>query len=201
MGFKETIEKCFADAVLAAGFAGSGTRLVLEKPRVKEHGDISCPIAMSLAREFKKNPMEIAESITARAVFPPGTVASAEVARPGYINLKIAPAVLVENLAEIRARGESYGSSGFGGGRKCQVEYVSANPTGPLVVVSARAAAVGSSIVNLLRAVGYRVENRAGFARAEAETGPERVDLVAVVVDVVLALGPVPDGAQKIDDR
>ena len=159
MGFKETIEKCFADAVLAAGFAGSGTRLVLEKPRVKEHGDISCPIAMSLAREFKKNPMEIAESITARAVFPPGTVASAEVARPGYINLKIAPAVLVENLAEIRARGESYGSSGFGGGRKCQVEYVSANPTGPLVVVSARAAAVGSSIVNLLRAVGYRVES------------------------------------------
>jgi arginyl-tRNA synthetase len=159
VGFKETIERCFSDAVEKAGFAGSGQRLVLEKPRDKGHGDIATPIAMSLAREFKKNPMEIAESIAARAVFPPGTVASAEVAKPGYINLRIAGPVLAENLAEIRAKGEAYGSSDLGGGRKCQVEYVSANPTGPLVVVSARAAAVGSSIVNLLRAVGYRAES------------------------------------------
>jgi arginyl-tRNA synthetase len=159
VGFKETIEKCFSDAVEAAGFAGAQSRLVLEKPRVREHGDIACPIAMSLAREFKKNPMEIAERIAERAVFPASTVASAEVAKPGYINLRIAGAVLVENLSEIRAKGEAYGSSVLGGGRKCQVEYVSANPTGPLVVVSARAAAVGSAIVNLLRAVGYEAES------------------------------------------
>lgn len=158
MGFKETIERCFSEAVLAAGYAGSASRIVLEKPRVREHGDIACPIAMSLAREFKTNPMEIAERIAARAAFPPGMVASAEVARPGYINLRIAFPVLMENLGEIRAKGGAYGSSDLGGGRKCQVEYVSANPTGPLVVVSARAAAVGSSIVNLLRAVGYRAE-------------------------------------------
>ena len=159
MGFKKTIEDCFSEAVRAAGFAGAGIPLVLEKPRLKEHGDISTPIALSLAREFKKNPIEIAESIVRRAVFPADTIASVEIAKPGYINLRLAGKVLVENLGEIHARSDSYGASDLGGGRKCQVEYVSANPTGPLVVVSARAAAVGTAIVNLLRTVGYRAES------------------------------------------
>lgn len=159
MGFRETVEKCFAEAVETAGFAAPGVRLVVEKPRLKEHGDISTPIALSLARVFKKNPLEIAEKIAASAAFPDGAVDSVEVARPGYINLRLGARVLLDNLREIRRQGEAYGTSEIGRGEKCQVEYVSANPTGPLVVVSARAAAVGSAIVNLLRAVGYRAES------------------------------------------
>jgi arginyl-tRNA synthetase len=133
-------------------------RLVLEKPRFKEHGDISTPIALSLAKIFKKNPLEIAEKIAETAEFPEGTVASIDVAKPGYVNLRFAPRVLFDNLADIIGRREAYGSSDLGRGRKCQVEYVSANPTGPLVIVSARAAAVGSSIVNLYRYVGFDAE-------------------------------------------
>lgn len=159
MGFKETIEACFNEAVRSAGFASPDTRLTVEKPRLKEHGDIGTPIALALARVFRKKPIEIAEAIAARAVFPPGTVDSIEVAKPGYINLRIGKDTLLENLREIHRRGDEYGTSEIGRGAGCQVEYVSANPTGPLVVVSARAAAVGSAIVNLLRAVGYRAES------------------------------------------
>lgn len=159
MGFRETIEKCFAGAVETAGFSSSDARLVLEKPRLKEHGDICTPIALSLARVHKKNPIDIAERIATKTAFPADMVASIEVAKPGYINLRLAGSVLVENIRDIQNRQDAYGTSEIGRGEKCQVEYISANPTGPLVVVSARAAAVGSAIVNLLRAVGYRAES------------------------------------------
>ena len=159
MGFREIIESCFSEAVQNAGFGARDARLVLEKPRFREHGDICTPIAMSLAKQLKKNPIEIAEKIAAQAVFPGGTVDSVEVARPGYINLRLGWGALRENLREIHRQGGAYGTCDLGRGQKCQVEYVSANPTGPLVVVSARAAAVGSAIVNLLRAVGFRAES------------------------------------------
>jgi arginyl-tRNA synthetase len=159
MGFKETIEECFAEAVLSSGFSTPDIKLVVEKPRLKEHGDICTPIALSLARVFKKNPLEIAERIAAATAFPAGTVDVVEVARPGYINLKLGASVLLDNLRDIHRQKDAYGTCDIGQGEKCQVEYVSANPTGPLVVVSARAAAVGSAIVNLLRAVGYRAES------------------------------------------
>jgi arginyl-tRNA synthetase len=158
MGFKEDIYRALDAAVKSAGYATDEVRLVLEKPRFKEHGDICTPIALSLAKVFKKSPMEIAVGIAGAAGFPEGTVASIDVAKPGYVNLRFAPPVLMDNLADIIDRGEEYGSSDLGKGKKCQVEYVSANPTGPLVIVSARAAAVGSAIVNLYRHIGFDAE-------------------------------------------
>jgi arginyl-tRNA synthetase len=158
MGFKEIIYQAFDEAVASAGYGTDEVRLVLEKPRFKEHGDISTPIALSLAKVFKKNPMEIAGGIAEAASFPAETVASIDVAKPGYVNLRFAPGVLIENLGEIMDRGDAYGSSNVGRGEKCQVEYVSANPTGPLVIVSARAAAVGSAMVNLYRHIGFDAE-------------------------------------------
>ena len=158
MGFKEIIYQAFNEAVASAGYGTDEVRLVLEKPRFKEHGDLSTPIALSLAKVFKKNPMEIAARIAEAASFPAETVASIDVAKPGYVNLRFAPGVLIENLGEIIDRGDAYGSSDVGRGEKCQVEYVSANPTGPLVIVSARAAAVGSAMVNLYRHIGFDAE-------------------------------------------
>ncbi|MEJ2721281.1 MAG: arginine--tRNA ligase [bacterium] len=155
MRFQETIERGLADAIEAAGFDAARANLVLEKPRIKEHGDICSPVALGLARTLKRNPMEIAERIAGESSFPGDTVESVEVAKPGFINITLARDALIENVRDVLAQGDGYGESSVGGGRKCQVEYVSANPTGPLVVVSARAAAVGSVIVNLLRAVGY----------------------------------------------
>jgi arginyl-tRNA synthetase len=158
MGFKEIVERSIRAAVEACGYE-AGARIVLERPKLKEHGDIATPVALSLAKASGKNPVEVAERIAAKLSFPPEAVSSVEVVKPGYINLRVGGEPLAKNLHQIASEGENYGSSRYGGGQKCQVEYVSANPTGPLVVVSARAAAVGSVIVNLLRAVGYEVES------------------------------------------
>jgi len=154
---KKMIHDTFAAALDETGYAGSA--LVLEKPRQKEHGDICTPVALGLAKLHKKNPMVIAEEIATAASFPEGAIESVDVARPGFINLRLSRRVLVENVLRISGdEGESYGRSDIGRGAKCLVEYVSANPTGPLVIVSARAAAVGSVIVNLLRAVGFAAD-------------------------------------------
>jgi len=159
MRFKEIIEKQLLVALEACGYPSGDEPLVLERPKMKERGDIATPVALSLARVLKKNPIQIAERIVSELSFPQGEVAKIEVAKPGYINLRVAPERLVQNLQEIVAEGDRFGSSEVGGGTKCQIEYVSANPTGPLVVVSARAAAVGSVLVNLLKFVGFDVES------------------------------------------
>jgi arginyl-tRNA synthetase len=159
MRFKEIIEKQLMAALDACGYPSGDERLVLERPRMKEHGDIASPVALSLARVLKKNPMQIAERIASELSFPQGEVAKIEIAKPGYINLHVAPERLARNLEEIVTEGDRFGSSEVGGGTKCQIEYVSANPTGPLVVVSARAAAVGSVLVNLLKFVGFDVDS------------------------------------------
>ncbi|UCH83353.1 MAG: arginine--tRNA ligase [Candidatus Latescibacterota bacterium] len=158
MGFQEVIQKGITSAIKSTGIAVDGPEVILEKPRMKEHGDICTPVALTLAKALKKNPIGIAEQIAESANFPPDTIASVEVVKPGFINMRLAHGVLVENIREVHRLGDDYGRSGLGNGEKCQVEYVSANPTGPLVVVSARAAAVGSAIVNLLRAVGFDAE-------------------------------------------
>ncbi|MEE9270235.1 MAG: arginine--tRNA ligase [Candidatus Krumholzibacteria bacterium] len=158
MSFREDIQKSLQEAIKKAGYATADVRLVLEKPRHKEHGDMATPVAMSLARTFKKKPMQIAEDIADKLSFAAGAVAGVEVAKPGYINLTLSPEILAGNLTDIHRAGDDYGGSRYGDGIKCQVEYVSANPTGPLVLVSARAAAVGSVIVNLLRKVGFDAE-------------------------------------------
>jgi arginyl-tRNA synthetase len=158
MRFKEIIEKRLLAALDACGYPVEGERLVLERPKMKEHGDIAAPVALSLARVLRKNPLEIAERIAGELTFPQGEIARVEVAKPGYVNLHVAPERLTGNLREITKEGDRFGSGDVGGGTKCQIEYVSANPTGPLVVVSARAAAVGSALVNLLRFVGFDVD-------------------------------------------
>ncbi|NIM18882.1 MAG: arginine--tRNA ligase [Candidatus Latescibacteria bacterium] len=159
MKFLEEIQKSIQGALRSLGFIEEEPGIILEKPRLKSHGDISTPIAMSLAKKLKKKPLDVAEKIVAAATFSKDIVASVEVAEPGFINLTLSPKILAENLLEILSRKGRYGSSELGRGEKFQVEYVSANPTGPLVLVSARAAAVGSTIVNLLNFIGYDAES------------------------------------------
>ncbi len=158
MGFKEIVEKSIQGAVEACGYEG-GARIVLERPRLKAHGDMATPLPLSLAKASGKNPMEVAERIAAKLAFPAQEVSKVDVAKPGYINLQVADERLSSNLREIAAGADAYGTSRYGAGERCQVEYVSANPTGPLVVVSARAAAIGSVMVHLLRAVGFDAES------------------------------------------
>lgn len=156
MKIREAIRESLMEALARLGVE-EPAGLVVERPRLKEHGDLSTPLAFVLAKKCGRRPMEVAAEVLAAVDFPAEVVAKVEVAEPGFINLTLADAALRANLLEVLAQGERYGSAPPTGTRY-QVEYVSANPTGPLVVVSARAAAFGSALVNLLSFVGHQVE-------------------------------------------
>ncbi len=156
MRIKDRLKDVITEAMRSASIRDEDlSEPVLEKPKLKEHGDIATPVALVLARKLRRNPTEIAESIVAAADFPKDVVASVSIAAPGFINMTLSGEVLRRTLVDVHSSGDRYGSSDVGRGRKWQVEYISANPTGPLVVVSARAAAVGSVLVNLLSFTGY----------------------------------------------
>jgi arginyl-tRNA synthetase len=155
---RASIENALSAATETLGFADAGVPVILERPREASHGDMSTPLAMGLAKKLKRNPFDIAEEIVEGLSLDDREVASVEVLKPGFINFRFAGSVLRENIGDILDAGERYGSSDVGAGERVQVEYVSANPTGPLVIVSARAAAVGSVLVNLLKFCGFDAE-------------------------------------------
>nr|WP_243638703.1 arginine--tRNA ligase [Lucifera butyrica] len=130
--------------------------VILEVPPQKEFGDFATNFAMQAARAAKTNPRVIAQAIVERLKEP--WLERAAIAGPGFINFYLKPDWLYNMLAGILAAGPRYGQINTGAGRKIQVEFVSANPTGPLHVGHGRGAAVGSALVNLLRAAGYDVE-------------------------------------------
>ncbi len=137
----------------------------IEHTRDRSHGDLATTVAMSMSRRLGRPPRQIAEEIAARLrtggvggqAREARYVERVEVAGPGFINFFLARAWLEETLRAIHACGAAYGRSNLGRGKRVQLEFVSANPTGPMNVVNARAAAVGASLANILRAVGYDV--------------------------------------------
>ncbi len=157
MRIDDYLRQTLAERLRRLGVEREVDSLPLDKPKLPEHGDIAATVALELARELRKPPRAIAEALTAEP-FDPNYVESVEVAGPGFINFRVSQRYLRRLVAEILAQGEAYGRSNWGRGRRVQLEFVSANPTGPLNVVSARAAAVGDVIANLFEAVGYRVE-------------------------------------------
>jgi arginyl-tRNA synthetase len=150
----EALDRLFPGAVETAS-------VELETPREKGHGDFATNIAMTLARSLRRPPRVIAESVAAALGERDDLFAGVEVAGPGFINFRIAPARLCRGLETILAAGEAWGRSNAGAGRRVMVEFVSANPTGPLNVVNARAAAFGGALTRLLAAAGY--ESRSEF--------------------------------------
>jgi arginyl-tRNA synthetase len=141
---------------LAAAELPSIAECVWEVPRQSEHGDYATNAAMVLARAAKRPPRQIAEAIIKH--FPPRPeVARLEVAGPGFINVFLAPAWCASALREILQGGPAYGCGEDQAGQRVRLEFVSANPTGPLVIVNARAAAIGDSLARLMRARGAQV--------------------------------------------
>jgi arginyl-tRNA synthetase len=155
---RETIAKAVSDALRRLDIVAPDVPVTVERPREAAHGDIATPVAMSLAKKLKRNPMEIAEAIARTLEVSDDVVAGVEAARPGFLNFRLAAPVLQRTVRDVLAQGERYGASNDGAGKRIQVEYVSANPTGPLVIVSARAAAVGNAILNLLDFTGHATE-------------------------------------------
>ena len=128
----------------------------LERTRDRAHGDFASSVALTLAKIARRKPRELAERIVA-SLPPSDHVARVEIAGPGFINFFLAPAAYHAVVAEALDRGATFGRSTLGHGQRIQVEFVSANPTGPLHVGHGRGAAFGATVANLLDAVGYQV--------------------------------------------
>lgn len=129
----------------------------LEAPKRPEWGDVSCTVAMSLSVAERKPPFEIAQIIIDHIQNRDELFARTDIARPGFLNLTVRPDLWLEVLRHIETQRADYGHSRAGQGRRVLVEYVSANPTGPLHVGHGRGAAVGQALVRLLRATGHDV--------------------------------------------
>ncbi len=148
------LEKAAADGVLPTEAAHA--EIELSRPPRPELGDFSSNIAMTLARVARMAPLKIAEEIVQR--LPQHEfVASVEIAKPGFINFRLSPRWLTEAVARCLELGEKYGCAEWGRGRKIQVEYVSANPVGPIHIGNARGGPYGDVVANLLEATGHEV--------------------------------------------
>lgn len=133
--------------------------VALERPRDASHGDIACNIAMQLSKPLKKNPREIAQTILSSLMTNPlhqGLIESGEIAGPGFINLRLTASAKQDVVKAVMDQKDKYGYSNTGTGRKVMVEFVSANPTGPLHVGHGRQGALGDSISGTLCFTGLR---------------------------------------------
>ncbi|SDA43047.1 arginine--tRNA ligase [Mesorhizobium qingshengii] len=132
------------------------SRIAVEPPRDASHGDLATNAAMVLAKPTGQNPRMLAERL-AQALRDDKDVAAAEVAGPGFVNLRLKDGFWQAHLTALLGEGRNYGRSTVGGGRKTNVEYVSANPTGPMHVGHCRGAVVGDALANLMAFAGYDV--------------------------------------------
>lgn len=130
--------------------------ILVEPPKQSQHGDYACNVALQLAKRLKRNPHEIATALLC-ALPPSPHIAKVEIAGAGFINLFVTSATKQAVVPHILAAGTSYGKSNVGLQQKVQIEFVSANPTGPLHVGHGRGAAYGASLANVLTAAGFNV--------------------------------------------
>ncbi|MGA8264148.1 MAG: arginine--tRNA ligase [Ignavibacteriaceae bacterium] len=137
-----------------------------EIPKIETHGDFSCNAAMLLTKQLKKKPRDIAQEIINALEIKPEVISKVEIAGPGFINFFFQPAFIAEIIKEIRKEKDNYGKSDDFKSKKANVEFVSANPTGPLTVGHGRNAVFGDTIANLLEWVGYEVDREYYFNNA-----------------------------------
>jgi arginyl-tRNA synthetase len=151
----QALQACYRDGTLHSGVV---PEFVLEVPAHSEHGDFAANLAMMLAREEKKAPRKIAEAIVAALGPGEGLWRRVEIAGPGFVNFFLTNRCWYGVLDEVVRQGARYGRSRIGEGQKVQVEFVSANPTGPLHIGHGRGAATGDAVASVLEAAGYQVQ-------------------------------------------
>lgn len=147
------VEALKAESILEREF---NPTINLERARDKQHGDFACNLAMMLAKPAKMSPRQLAEKIVSALPNDPA-ITKVEIAGPGFINFFINPSTQYQVINTIHTQGDKFGLSQVGEGKKVQVEFVSANPTGPLHVGHGRGAAYGSAVADLLVAIGFEV--------------------------------------------
>ncbi len=209
------------DAVAAAVEAGDlsvavPAEVTVERPRVKEHGDYATSVALQLAKPAGRPPRQVADLLAARLREVDG-IDAVEVAGPGFLNLRLAQASLGQVTRQILAQGAAYGTNSSASGQSVNLEFVSANPTGPIHIGGVRWAAVGDALARLLEASGAKVAReyyfndhgaqidrfaRSLLAAARGEEPPEDGYGGAYVGDIARAvLAEVPDALEQPDPQ
>ncbi|KGC38284.1 arginine--tRNA ligase [Burkholderia pseudomallei] len=148
--------------------------IALERPKVAAHGDVACNVALQLAKPLGANPRQLAEQIVAALTAQPeaaGLVDAAEIAGPGFINLRLTPASKQAVIGAVLAQGRAFGASERDHGKRVLLEFVSANPTGPLHVGHGRQAALGDALANVLASQGYAVHREFYYNDAGVQIG------------------------------
>jgi len=162
MDAKAQVAALIRDALAKIAPEAAGAEIVLERPRDAAHGDFACSVALQLAKRLKRNPKQLAEALVAamRALpaFADGTVQSVDIAGAGFINVRLAAAAKHSVVARALAEGANFGRGRPQRAERIQVEFVSANPTGPLHVGHGRCAAYGASLASVLAFAGHEVQ-------------------------------------------
>jgi arginyl-tRNA synthetase len=153
---RKALEDCYARGALQSGLVPE--EIALEVPARAEHGDFSTNLAMVLARAEKNSPRKVAEALVAALGQNPLAWSRVEIAGPGFVNFFLTDRYWFSVLDEVNRQERHYGRSRMGQGKKVQVEFVSANPTGPLHIGHGRGAATGDAVAALLEAAGYEVQ-------------------------------------------
>ena len=165
---KHTIEDLLRQAASTLSADAANAAIILERPKSAEHGDFSCNLAMQLAKPLRQNPRTIAEALI-KALPPSEKIAKVEIAGAGFINFFLKAESKQTAVREILQAGAKFGHNNSGKGEKVQVEFVSANPTGPLHVGHGRGAAVGDCLARLLNANGWDVTREFYYNDAGAQ--------------------------------
>ena len=146
-------------AALDAAFPGwhASATLEMERPKEEAHGDYATSVALRLAKPLRKAPLDVARAIAERVAVG-DAIAAVEVAAPGFVNVRLAPDWLARQVEVIAAAGDRYGRSSGLAGQRVQIEFVSANPTGPMTIANARGGPLGDVLASVLSFAGADVQ-------------------------------------------
>ncbi|MEI6740237.1 MAG: arginine--tRNA ligase [Gemmatimonadaceae bacterium] len=190
-----------AEVARAARLLGAPdeTLPVLERPRDPSHGDWATNVALTLAKPLGRKPRELAEALVAAMDLPSVGVAQAEIAGPGFVNFRLDPGFLATGLLQILEHPEAWGRADLGHGARVVVEFVSANPTGPLHVGHGRQAALGDAISTLLEWTGWRVDREFYYNDAGAQIANLALSTQARVRELAGQSVVIPEGGYHGD--
>ncbi len=172
-------------------------RFEVESPKIESHGDLATNLAMLLAKPLKRAPRQIAKEIVEEITKKSSAFEFVQIAGPGFINFRFSNAFWHENLYKILREDRSYLRRNIGKGKKVQVEFVSANPTGPLHIGHGRGAAVGLALSNLLEAAGYKVEREFYINDAGRQVGLLGLSVYVRYQQILGSKMELPDNAYQ----
>lgn len=191
-----SLENSFRKALGDLG-ADEGIHVSIDRPKEKSHGDFSTPVALVVGKRTRRPPMGVAQDLLSRVELDKNVVLEAVVAEPGFINLRLSPGILHAVLERALSEDRDYGKNSREKGNRFLLEFVSANPTGPLNVVNARAAVLGDAIANLLTVSGAEVDKEYYVNDAGVQARLFGESLEAAIGRVRGVPKPAPEGGYQ----